>query len=482
MSFDNINKNIEKSLEQLQSEFWLSTETLDKIIKYFIEELARGNADGTDPLGIPMNVTWVMEYPDGTETGDYLALDLGGTNLRVVMVHLLGNHKIETQQSFYKLPEGIRTVKDRNILFGFMSDCLEKFLEDKHPTGIPEGKTFPLGFTFSYPATQRKINSGVLQRWTKGFDIPGVEGEDVVPLLMEKINAKNLPIEVVALINDTSGALVASRYMDPLTEMGCIFGTGVNGAYYETVSDIPKLAGKLPGDIPQNSPMLINCEYGSFDNKHIAIPRTKYDIIIDKNSPRPSQQNFEKMTAGFYLGDLMRLVLLEQYNSGLLFQNADEGLVKLLNTENCIDTSFLSYLESDETDDLSISKKTFLNALNYGNATYEECYFAKKVAEFIGTRAARLSICGIAAVCHKRGYKNCHIAADGSVFMKYPNFPERAANALADVFRWGKELPYDEHPIKIVKAQDGSGVGAAVIAALSHKRQLLGLSLGLEDK
>ena len=39
-----------------------------------------------------------------------------------------------------------------------------------------------LGFTFSYPATQDYIDHGVLQRWTKGFDIDGVEGHNVVPM------------------------------------------------------------------------------------------------------------------------------------------------------------------------------------------------------------------------------------------------------------------------------------------------------------
>lgn len=474
------NKQLLNELANVQQEFSVPTETLHKIIEYFIEELNRGLEDGTDDMGIPMNVAWVMEYPDGSETGDYLALDLGGTNLRVVMVHLHGAGKLDSEQAFYKLPDGIRTVTDRDVLFEFMADCLEKFLIAKHPSGIPENKVFPLGFTFSYPATQTKINSGVLQRWTKGFDIPNVENHDVVPLLMNKVIEKNLPIKVVALINDTSGTLVASRYVDPLTEMGCIFGTGVNGAYYETVDKITKYKGKFPADIPEDNIMLINCEYGSFDNYHKVIPRNKYDLEIDSKSPRPGQQTFEKMTAGFYLGDLIRLVMLDQYKKGNLFQNANQEFIDLLSVEQCIDTSFLSHLESDETDDLSLAKKTFLDQMKYANATFEECYFVKKVAEFIGTRAARLSICGISAACKKRGYENCHIAADGSVYLKYPNFPQRAADGLSDVFGWSKDLSYDDHPIKIVKAEDGSGVGAAVIAALADKRQKNGLSLGLK--
>lgn len=95
---------------------------------------------------------------------------------------------------------------------------------------------------------------------------------------------RELPIEIVALINDTVGTLVASYYTDPETKMGVIFGTGVNGAFYDVVSDIEKLEGKLADDIPSNSPMAINCEYGSFDNEHLVLPRTKYDVAVDRQS------------------------------------------------------------------------------------------------------------------------------------------------------------------------------------------------------
>lgn len=45
----------------------------------------------------------------------------------------------------------------------------------------------PLGFTFSYPAVQDRIDHGVLTTWTKGFDIKGVENEDVVKQLEDAL-------------------------------------------------------------------------------------------------------------------------------------------------------------------------------------------------------------------------------------------------------------------------------------------------------
>lgn len=40
---------------------------------------------------------------------------------------------------------------------------------------------------------------------------------------------QKVPIKVTALINDTTGTLVASCYTDQSTKIGCIFGTGCNG-------------------------------------------------------------------------------------------------------------------------------------------------------------------------------------------------------------------------------------------------------------
>ena len=54
----------------------------------------------------PMNPTWCMAFPDGHETGRYLALDMGGTNLRVCEVTLTEEKgEFEIIQSKYRMPE-----------------------------------------------------------------------------------------------------------------------------------------------------------------------------------------------------------------------------------------------------------------------------------------------------------------------------------------------------------------------------------------
>lgn len=146
---------------------------------------------------------------------------------------------------------------------------------------------------------------------------------------------------MTALINDTTGTLIASSYVDPEMKIGCIFGTGCNAAYMEDCGSIPKLDHmKLPAD----TPMAINCEWGAFDNEHKVLPRTDYDKIVDKDSPRPGQQAFEKMIAGLYLGEIFRLVLVDLHENRdcKIFEGQDISKLKKAYT---IDSGFLAEIE-----------------------------------------------------------------------------------------------------------------------------------------
>ena len=422
-----------------------------------------------------MNVTWVMGYPDGNETGIYLALDMGGTNLRVCEI-ILPEEKGEFDiiQSKYRMPEELKTGKSEE-LWEYVADCIQQFIEYHH-----EGedlKTVPLGFTFSYPATQEYIDHGVLQRWTKGFDIDGVEGKDVVPLLEAVLSKRNLPIKLTALINDTTGTLIASAYTDDTMRIGAIFGTGCNAAYMENCGSIPKIAHL---NLPSDMPIAINCEYGAFDNEHVVLPRTPYDIIIDRDSPRPGQQAFEKMIAGLYLGELFRLVLVDLHEKKSVTIFDGQNMSKLRKAYT-LDSSFLSLIEEDPFENLSETQDLLSHKLGI-SATKPELELCRRLAELIGTRAARLSACGIAAICKKKDLGSCHVGADGSVFNKYPHFKARGQQALGEILDWPERKRGAEDPVDVRAAEDGSGVGAALIAALTIKRAKEGNLAGIKNK
>lgn len=467
-------KELMDTIHELEKLFTVDTHKMHQIVDRFVSELEKGLTK--EGGSIPMNPTWVIGYPTGDECGTYLALDVGGTNLRVCEVELPEEKgQFEIYQSKYRLPDEIK-VGDGDQLWDYMAECVKQFLVANHGgedlSTLPE---MPLGFTFSYPCQQNAIDHGILQRWTKGFDIDNVEGRDVVPLFEAALQRKGVPVKIVALVNDTTGTLIASAYTDDKTKIGCIFGTGCNAAYMEEAGHIPKLADlKLDPTLP----IAINCEWGAFDNEKMVLPRTVYDAHIDKTSPRPGQQLFEKMVAGLYLGEILRLVLLDLHKNEEvhLLQNQN---IKELEIEYCLDASFLSDIENDPWENLIETHELFEKKLGI-HTTEPERKLIRRLAELIGTRAARLSACGVAAICKKKGWQSCHVGADGSVFNKYPHFPERQAAALRELFGWGREVRDD--PIKVLPAEDGSGVGAALIAALTLNRIKNGITAGVNPK
>lgn len=119
----------------------------------------------------------VTDVPTGKETGTFLAMDLGGTNIRACSVELKGDGTFDMIQSKAVVPSALQTAKTSSELFGFIADHLKRFLETHHSDHCDKEKKplreewFRLGFTFSFPVIQTKINAGKLMRWTKGFKI-----------------------------------------------------------------------------------------------------------------------------------------------------------------------------------------------------------------------------------------------------------------------------------------------------------------------
>ncbi|KAL2793487.1 hypothetical protein BJX66DRAFT_224955 [Aspergillus keveii] len=458
-----ISGRVREEITKIKDLFAVDTFSLKRITDHFVHQLEDGLT--RHDAEIPMNITWVPSFPTGRETGRYLAIDMGGTNLRICSVELTserGGYSIT--QDKYILPARLKRGTG-DELWELVADKLLDFLR-KHDLLPPakgeeeEGK-LPLAFTFSYPVTQNHIRHGVLQRWTKGFDIRGVEGEDVVAQLDAVLQRRHIPVRIVALVNDTVGTLIASAYKNPDIRVGSIFGTGCNAAYMERCSRIPKIASSgSQAQFDEDSLIAINCEYGAFDNNRRVLPRTTFDEDIDASSARPGQQTYEKMVAAMYLGELLRLILLHLHESIGLFPDAD---VSRLREGGTMDAVSLSKMETDGSEAVRMEEAKRILQDAYGiDATDEELRMCCILAEVVCARAARLYACGIAALCRKQGVEECAVDVDGSAFEKYSQFRKRAIAALAEILDW----PENEERVKLVSAEDGSGVGAALIAAI----------------
>ena len=442
--------------------------------------------------------------------GLYLAVDLGGTNFRVCSIQLNGDTTFSLTQSKVAIPRELMVAKKSSELFAFLAKQIENFLRTHHNDhfeahlerrkngqSFKEEEIFQLGFTFSFPVEQVGINKGNLIRWTKGFDIDDAIGKDVCQLLQTEIDALHLPVKVAALVNDTVGTLMARSYTSPGktgTLLGAIFGTGTNGAYVEKLDKITKLKHMTESTYDTSTgEMVVNTEWGSFDNQMSVLPNTPYDHALDVGSNNPGIQMFEKRISGMFLGEILRqaMISLTKDSKTQLFKDESSANNDIHSTTNVaedsalykhwgVDTSFLSTVEADATPSLVLTRQALANDLVIDAASTEDARAVKILAHAIGKRSARLSAVAIAGIVigtghhvSKNGVSAGHaddvvdVGVDGSLVEFYPGFEDEIRGALKEVPELGSE---GEKRIRIGIAKDGSGVGAALIALVAAKK------------
>ncbi|KAF2434861.1 glucokinase [Tothia fuscella] len=508
--------SLKEAAERVAGEFEFDGEGVRKAVKEFLKEMDDGlQKDGTYMSQIP---TYVTAVPNGTEKGLYMAVDLGGTNFRVCSINLHGDTTFSLTQSKTKIPKELMTAPTAQELFAFLAKQIEGFLKEHHnehyeghirrhkhktPNANPatdETEIFNLGFTFSFPVNQIGINRGLLMRWTKGFDIADAVGKDVCALLQTEIDRLHLPVRVAALVNDTVGTLMARSYTSPGktgTLLGAIFGTGTNGAYVEKLSNVTKLTSNKEADGTYDNStgeMIVNTEWGSFDNGLEVLPNTPYDVDLDKESVNPGIQMFEKRVSGMFLGEILRraIVGLLKDKSVSLFGDSDSSVNDLHTTTNIakdsalfkqwgLDTSFLSLASGDNSAGLKIIRQSLSKELSISSSSLEDAEAVKLIAAAVGRRAARLAAVAIGATVVQSGRLNSmegkeggelderdvvDVGVDGSLVEFYPDFEAMMRGALREVPEIGEA---GEKRIRIGIAKDGSGVGAALIALVASK-------------
>ncbi|KAJ7305302.1 hypothetical protein JRQ81_011220 [Phrynocephalus forsythii] len=432
----------------------LSDETLQDISDRFQKEMEKGLGADTNPTAaVKMLPTFVRSTPDGTEEGEFLALDLGGTNFRVLRVKVAdnGNKKVEMENQIYAIPEDLMRGSGMQ-LFDHIAECLASFMEQLQI----KAKKLPLGFTFSFPCYQTKLDESILVTWTKGFRSSGVEGRDVVSLLRKAIRKRgDFDIDIVAVVNDTVGTMMTCGYDDHNCEVGLIVGTGTNACYMEEMRHIDLVEG-------DEGRMCINMEWGAFgDDGVLNDVRTEFDRDIDMGSLNPGKQLFEKMISGMYMGELVRLILVKMAKEELLF---DGRLTPDLLTRGHFETRYVSAIEK-EKEGLSKARE-ILSRLGL-DPSHDDCVATQRICQIVSTRSANLCGAALAAVLRRikenKGVDRLRstVGVDGTVYKKHPHFARR----LQKIVR--RLLPDCE--IRFARSEDGSGKGAAMVTAVAYR-------------
>ncbi|KAK8959293.1 Hexokinase-1 [Platanthera guangdongensis] len=314
-------------------------------------------SDGGSKL--KMLISFVDNLPTGYEKGLFYALDLGGTNFRVLRVQLGGKEKDVKQQAMEAIIPPHLMISGSNELFDFIATKLAEFVSSESGDfQLPAGRQRELGFTFSFPVRQTSLASGTLIKWTKGFSIDEMIGEDVVSELTKAMERQGLDMRVAALVNDTVGTLAGGRYSDKDVVSAVILGTGTNAAYVEKAHAIPKWHGLLP----KSGEMVINMEWGNFCSSHL--PLTDYDLSLDAESLNPGEQIFEKIISGMYLGEILRRVLLRLAKEASLF---GYFVPPTLSVPFSLRTPVMSAMHHDSSPDLRVVESKLKEALGVVN-------------------------------------------------------------------------------------------------------------------
>ena len=314
----------------------------------------------------------VRGLPSGTEVGKFICIDLGGTNLRVSFVELLGkggsnaspkpdqydgdNKKpsprfLKTHEKSWPIEDHLKMDKAED-LFAWVGACVANVIRSGYQElSAAEREELIIGITFSFPMTQTLLEEATLLPMGKGFAITsnlnlgkmllaGYQRQcDTVGInaTSSEDNAKaqspELPtlgplpkLKLTAIANDTISTFISVAYAvraqsNRRTVMGLIVGTGTNAAIplkmdHFPMSKIIHSNSKCIGNVFEANKIVTNTEWSVRPTGdalfELNIP-TKWDKQLDKQLPHGVQgfQPLEYMTAGRYLGEIVRLVLCE---------------------------------------------------------------------------------------------------------------------------------------------------------------------------
>ncbi|KAL8245146.1 hypothetical protein R6Q59_011404 [Mikania micrantha] len=458
-----------KALDEFEEAASTPVGRLKQVVDAMAVEMHAGLAsEGGSKL--KMLLTFVDKLPDGSESGIYYALHVGGTEFRITRIELGGQRSILVHDVERKpIPQHLMTRTSEEF-FDFIALSMKEFVDQKENNSqLSQIRGKDIGFTFSFPVKQTSVSSGTLIKWTKGFAIDDMVEEDVVECLQNALSGRGLDMNVAALVNESVGTLSVGHFYDEDTVAAVVIGTDTNACYLERADAIIKCQGLLT----TSGGMVINMEWGNFWSSHL--PRTSYDIDLDAESQNPNDQGFEKMISGMYLGDIVRRVICKM---SLVTDVFGPCTSKML-TQFVLSTPLMAAMHEDESPDLSEVAKILEETLDIHDVPLKVRKLIVKVCDVVTRRAARLAASGIVGILKKIGrdgtggitsgrirsvesgkMRRTVVAIEGELYTNYTMFREYLNKAVAEIL--GEEIA----PYVILKVtEDGSGIGAALLAA-----------------
>lgn len=363
------------------------------------------------PSSLAMIPTFISIHRSIPALTPAIALDAGGTNLRVALVSFDEEGKPQIRDySRHSMP-GYAEELGREAFY-------DRFVEILLPLA---GKAERVGFCFSYPAEISPEGDGRLLTWTKEIKAPEVVGDYIGENICERLEARGFSLRFT-LLNDTVATLLAGRGSGSLRQfasyVGFILGTGTNTAYVEQNRNI----NKRP-ELDQEDAQAINVESGNFGKA----PRSALDRRLDAATTSPGQYGFEKMISGAYLGRLGLLVLHQAHDAGLFSETGGSGIRGLRR----LSTPQLGrFLENPQGEGILAGLALTDSDRDVG----------QHLLSAVVDRAAVLASVNVAAAVLKSGagrspLRPVCVNIDGSTFYKTKGLKQRAERCLFELLR-----------------------------------------------
>jgi len=414
---------------------------IEKSCRTFLKEMEKGLAG--EKSSLEMIPTYIETEKPVPINEPVIAIDAGGTNFRVAVVHF--NEKREPvieNPKLYQMP-GIKQQVTKKEFFAVMAEYVKDFVD--------AGKN--IGFCFSYPTEISPNKDGRLIRFSKEIKAKEVEGQMIGENLNIALGAIRKDVvggrsdKHVVLLNDTVAALLAGRAGFPDrtfdSYIGFILGTGTNCCYVEQNRNIKKVKG-----LDRTKSQIINTESGAFGKG----PLGKIDMEFDQSTINPGQQTFEKMISGAYLGPLCLRTICAAANEGL-FSLALAGQLKQIKELTTKDLGDFMYHPTAGSNPLSSA----LAGKNEMDIVTLYCLLDRLIERAAKLAAIKLSS---AALKSGRGCNPCRpvcIVAEGTVFYQLKTVKQRVEHYLKTYLEDRKNIYYE-----IVNVENGTLIGAAI--------------------
>ncbi|KAF5237004.1 hypothetical protein FANTH_10991 [Fusarium anthophilum] len=367
---------IEEFLEPLS----VDIDKINRLSQLFLKTFEK-LAAGSENQFLPTPISEAILRPEAKrKRGCHLAIDIGGTNLRVGFVQL-GNEAASSDQANGHITNGsddgsatrhVRRLLEKSwpidehlknenpdSLFLWIGKCIAEVVQDGCDTlHLQSGQTLPLGVTFSFPMVQHSLSQATLMQMGKGFAIS--PDQDLGDRLTDGYNrAKSHelpPIRVEAIANDSVSTLVSFIFnfdeaLNRRAAMGLILGTGCNATIPLKLSQLnpskrPKSVVARPEERAEDVKIAINTEWsinGTAPPLHEVGLISQWDKTLDIQGELNGFQPLEFMTAGRYLGELGRIMLVDYLTEHLGI--AAETLPQSLLQQHNLTTTFLSHFK-----------------------------------------------------------------------------------------------------------------------------------------